>query len=78
LLENRYEAVEHGSASWSEKIAWKAWKRASLHRALMNRGNAKIKNWLVNKLVKGWTEHRAPIKFAEKTFNEMWKERIKR
>jgi L-lactate dehydrogenase complex protein LldF len=78
LLENRYEAVEHGSGSWSEKLAWKAWKRASLHRALMNRGNANIKNWLVNRLVKGWTEHRAPIKFAEKTFNEMWKERIKR
>lgn len=78
LLENRYEAVEQGSANWSEKLAWKAWKRASLHRALMNRGNASIKNWLVNKLVKGWTAHRAPIKFAEKTFNEMWKERVKR
>jgi L-lactate dehydrogenase complex protein LldF len=78
LLENRYEAVEQGSAGWSEKLAWKAWKMASLHRALMNRGNAGMKNWVVNKLVKGWSQHRAPIKFAEKTFNEMWKDGGKR
>ena len=76
LLENRYEAVEQGSAGWGEKLAWKAWKRASLHRTLMNQGNAKMKNWVVNKLVKGWTQHRSPIKFAEKTFNEMWKDRV--
>ena len=75
LLENRYEAVEQGSATWMERLAWKAWKKASLHRMLMNQGNAKIKNWIVNKLVGGWTKHRAPIRFADKTFNEMWKEK---
>jgi L-lactate dehydrogenase complex protein LldF len=78
LLENRYEAVEQGSATWTEKLAWKAWKRASMHRGLMNRGNAIMKNWVVNKLVRGWSDHRAPIKFAEKTFNEMWKDRSRR
>jgi L-lactate dehydrogenase complex protein LldF len=77
LLENRYEAVESGATEWSEKIAWKAWKRASLSRGMMNMGNQKMKNWLVNKVFKGWTAHRADLNFAEKTFNQMWKDRQK-
>ena len=75
LLENRSEAVENGEAGWQEKIAWKAWKEASLHRKLMNGGNQKIKNWIVNKLFKGWTKHRAALHFPVKTFNELWKEK---
>jgi len=78
LLENRYEAVENSDVQWAEKIAWKTWKRASLSRRLMNLGNSKIKNWLVNKVFKGWTAHRAGLKFSEKTFNEMWKDRASR
>ncbi len=77
LLENRYETVEDGSVSWSEKIAWKVWKKASLNRKLMNMGNEKIKNWTVNKVVKGWATHRAPIHFPAKTFNELWQEKYK-
>jgi L-lactate dehydrogenase complex protein LldF len=75
LLENRYEAVESNHVSWAEKIAWKAWKHASLSRKLMNAGNSKIKNWMVNKMFKGWTGHRGDLYFSEKTFNELWKER---
>jgi L-lactate dehydrogenase complex protein LldF len=74
LLENRHEAVETGNSAWREKIAWKVWKRASLSRQLMNMGNSKIKNWIVNKVFKGWTVHRAELVFSEKTFNELWKD----
>ncbi len=74
LLENRHEAVETGNASWSEKIAWKLWKRASLNRRLMNMGNKKMKNWMVNKVFRNWTAHRADLDFSQKTFNERWKE----
>lgn len=74
LLENRYEAVQSNSPSRSEKIAWKVWRKASLSRKLMNAGNQKIKNWMVNKVFKGWTAHRADLDFSKKTFNEMWKE----
>jgi len=74
LLENRYEAVQSDSPAWSEKIAWKVWRKASLNRKLMNAGNQKIKNWMVNKVFKGWTAHRADLNFSKKTFNEMWKE----
>ncbi|OQP58498.1 LutB/LldF family L-lactate oxidation iron-sulfur protein [Niastella populi] len=75
LLENRHDAVTHGDAAWGEKVAWKVWKQASLHRSMMNMGNQKIKNWMVNKVFKGWTTNRADLNFAGKTFNQMWKEK---
>jgi L-lactate dehydrogenase complex protein LldF len=77
LLENRNEAVEGGYISSAEKLAWKMWKRASLSRKIMNMGNGKIKNTIVNKIFKGWHRHRAQLRFSNKTFNEMWKERFK-
>ena len=77
LLENRHEAVEFGMASLSEKIAWKVWKTASLNRSMMNMGNGKMKNWLVNKLFKSWTAHRTDLNFSQKTFNQLWSERNK-
>jgi L-lactate dehydrogenase complex protein LldF len=75
LLENRRQSVLEGDSSWGEKIAWKIWKKANLNRKLLNGGNKTIKDWLVNKLFKGWTTYRASLNFAPKTFNEMWKER---
>ena len=74
LLDNRHEAVVQGNSSLAERIAWKAWKTASLNRVMMNAGNGKMKNWIVNKIFKGWTAHRADLDFSPKTFNEMWKE----
>ena len=74
LLDNRHEAVLQGNSSLAERIAWKAWKTASLNRIMMNAGNGKMKNWIVNKIFKGWTAHRADLDFSPKTFNEMWKE----
>jgi L-lactate dehydrogenase complex protein LldF len=73
LLENRHEAVEKGFSGWSEKLAWKAWKSASLHRGWMNMGNQKMKNWVVNRAFKAWTAHRAQLDFSPKTFNERWR-----
>ena len=75
LLENRYESVEAGNSSFSEKTAWKIWKQASLHRNLMNLGNGKMKNWMISKLFKGWSKHRSDLNLPAKTFNEQWKQR---
>jgi L-lactate dehydrogenase complex protein LldF len=75
LLENRYEAVEQNRGSWGEKIAWRLWKKASLNRNLMNKGNSNLKGWLANRLIKGWSAHRGELKFPEKTFNQQWAER---
>jgi L-lactate dehydrogenase complex protein LldF len=75
LLHNRHEAVVHGESTLAERLAWKAWKQASLHRGMMNMGNGKMKNWVVNKIFKGWTTHHGNLDFSQKTFNEMWKEK---
>jgi L-lactate dehydrogenase complex protein LldF len=75
LLENRAEAVEQGETSLPEKIGWKMWKHGMLNRKWMNIGNRKMKEWVVNSLVKGWTAHRGKMEFPSKSFNEQWRER---
>ncbi|HVZ24645.1 MAG TPA: LutB/LldF family L-lactate oxidation iron-sulfur protein [Sediminibacterium sp.] len=75
LLDNRHEAVVKGASGLTERLAWKVWKSASLNRSLMNMGNQRMKNWLVNRVFKGWTAHRAALDFSPQTFNEMWKQR---
>lgn len=74
LLENRREAVIQGVSPLSERLAWKIWKTSSMNRKMMNKGNGKIKNWVVNRVFTAWTAHRTKLDFSEKTFNEMWQE----
>lgn len=76
LLHNRHETVTSGKGSAMESIAWKAWQTGMLHRKMMNMGNHRIKNWMINKLFKGWTGHRADLKFPAKSFNQQWREMI--
>jgi L-lactate dehydrogenase complex protein LldF len=73
LLENRKESVEEGDAPFTEKIAWKLWKRAMLNRKWMNMGTQGTKNWVVNAVVKGWSANRAKMEFPAKSFNEQWR-----
>ena len=75
LLENRHESVDEGDASFAERTAWKLWKQAMLNRSMMNMGNRKIKNWVVNTLLKGWKQHRSEMEFPKRSFNQMWKEK---
>ena len=77
LLENRNEAVESGMVSFNEKMAWKLWKKASLSRKMMNMGSGNLKNKVVGKMFKGWSNNRSELNFSKKTFNEMWKDRFK-
>jgi L-lactate dehydrogenase complex protein LldF len=77
LLENRKESVEEGLTTFSEKMAWKIWKIASLKRGMMNMGSGNLKNKVVNGLFKGWKQNRSDLHFSPKTFNEMWKEKFK-
>ncbi len=74
LLVNRNESVEHGMTTFSEKMAWKIWKTASLKRSFMNKGSGNLKSKIVHRLFKDWEKHHAPLEFSKKTFNEMWKE----
>jgi L-lactate dehydrogenase complex protein LldF len=79
LLANRNESVEQGFTTFSEKMAWKIWKLASLKRGMMNMGNGGMKTKVVTALFKDWNKHHAPLVFSKKTFNEMWidKEKLK-
>lgn len=75
LLENRYQSVSGLNSSLSERLAWKVWGKACLHRSMMNMGSGTLKNWLINKMFKGWTNYRSNLHFPDKTFNQQWKEK---
>lgn len=77
ILENRHIAVKQGESNLSERVAWKLWKQASLNRNFMNMGSGGLKNKVVNSLFKSWSRHRADLNFSNKTFNEMWKDKMK-
>lgn len=77
LLENRHEAVDEGDAAFAEKMAWKGWKQAMLHRSFMNLGTGSTKTWLINTFMKDWKNRRSPLNFPQKTFHQLWKERNK-
>lgn len=72
LLYNRNRAVAANASSLGERLAWKLWMRSSLSRTMMNAGNGKIKNFVVNKLFTKWTRHHANLEFSPKTFNQLW------
>jgi len=77
LLENRHESVEEGLTGFTERMAWKAWRIASLKRGMMNMGGGSLKNKVVNGMFKGWKRNRSDLNFSQKTFNQLWKERYK-
>jgi L-lactate dehydrogenase complex protein LldF len=77
LLENRHESVEEGATTFTERMAWKAWRIASLKRGFMNLGGGSLKNKVVNGMFKGWNKSRSDLNFSQKTFNQLWKERYK-
>ena len=77
LLENRHESVEEGATNFTERLAWKAWRVASLKRGMMNLGGGSLKNKVVNGMFKGWNKSRGDLNFSQKTFNQLWKERYK-
>lgn len=75
LLENRHEAVDKGSSNIAERLGWKMWKQAMLHRSWMNMASGRTKSWVVNKVLKGWKEHRGDLAFPKKSFNQLWKDK---
>lgn len=74
LLDNRQEAVAAGESTLAERLAWKGWKTAVLHRPLMNMASNRTKNFVVNKLFTAWTKGHSALNFANKSFQEQWQE----
>ena len=76
LLHNRHKAVEENYTSGGEKMAWFAWKQASLSRRMMNMVGGKMKNIFMKRFfAKAWGDDRELPVFAPKSFNQLWKER---
>ncbi len=76
LLRNRRDAVNAGLLKNSEKLMWFSWKKIVLARKNMNKGTS-IKQFMLNSFFKtAWGERREFPKVADKSFNQLWRERF--
>jgi L-lactate dehydrogenase complex protein LldF len=77
LLYNRRDSVEADLSSKSEKWTYVFWKKAMLKRETMNKGGASTKNFILqNFFRKSWGDRRDLPKVADKSFNEIMRERM--
>lgn len=76
LLLNRKDSVKEGFTTKSENLTWYFWKTAMLSRKKMEKGGAKVKNFMLKQFFKKqWGERRTLPVVAPKSFNQLWKER---
>jgi L-lactate dehydrogenase complex protein LldF len=76
LLLNRGQAVAEGFSSKAENWSWFFWKGAMLKRVKMDKGGAKVKNFMLKQFFKkGWGDRREFPQVAAKSFNQIWRER---
>ncbi len=78
LLLNRKDAVQQHTTK-SENLIWYFWKNAMLKRSTMEKGGAKVKNFMLKQFFKKtWGDRRDLPTVATKSFNQTWRERLKR
>ncbi|MFL5764820.1 MAG: LutB/LldF family L-lactate oxidation iron-sulfur protein [Bacteroidia bacterium] len=76
LLLNRKEAIDQKLSSKTENWVWHFWKKAMLKRAKMDKGGAKLKNFMLKQFFKKqWGERRDLPQVGMKSFNQIWRER---
>jgi L-lactate dehydrogenase complex protein LldF len=76
LLFNRRDSVKKGFTTKTENWVWFFWKGAMLKRTKMDKGGAKLKNFMLKQFFKKqWGERRDLPQIAQKSFNQIWKER---
>jgi L-lactate dehydrogenase complex protein LldF len=76
LLLNRSDSVQKGFTTKTENWVWFFWKGAMLKRSKMDKGGAKLKNFMIKQFFKKqWGERRDLPQVAPKSFNQMWRER---
>jgi len=76
LLYNRRDIINKKLYKKSDKRFIFAYKHLMLNRKLLELGNYKIKNFILNKTFhKNWGTKRVLPKFAEKSFNKLWTEK---
>lgn len=76
LLLNRKQSVEMKLSPKTENWIWIFWKKAMLKRSKMDKGGAKIKNFMLKQFFKKqWGARRDLPEVAAKSFNQLWRER---
>jgi len=75
LLRNRRDIIHSGNNTNGEKIMWFTWKKMMLNRKNLNQG-AGVKNFMFKQFFKkAWGERREFPKLADKSFNQLWREK---
>ena len=76
LLINRKQSIEEKLSTKTENWVWHFWKKAMLKRSKMDKGGAKLKNFMLKQFFKKqWGERRELPQAAGKSFNQIWRER---
>jgi L-lactate dehydrogenase complex protein LldF len=79
LLLNRRDSVKKGGATKAENFVWFFWKSAMLKRSKMDKGGAKLKNFMLKQFFKKqWGDRRNLPEIAPQSFNQIWRERTGR
>ncbi len=75
LLRNRHESIKQNIEKTGDKLAWYTWKKLMLSRKNINKPNA-FKSFTLKQLFKNdWGEREFP-KLADKSFNQLWREKL--
>lgn len=78
LLLNRRDSVTEGYTARSERVIWRFWRKAMLRRSHMDRGGAALKNFMLRRFFKdAWGDKRDLPLVAPRSFNQLWRERMK-
>ncbi len=76
LLLNRRDVIDQGLSTKTDNWIWHFWKKAMLKRSKMDKGGAKLKNFMLKQFFKkSWGERRELPQVAGKSFNQVWRER---
>jgi len=76
LLVNRKQTVDQKMSTKTENWVWHFWKKAMLKRGKMDKGGAKLKNFMIKQFFKKqWGERRELPQVTAKSFNQIWRER---
>jgi L-lactate dehydrogenase complex protein LldF len=76
LLHNRHETILRKYSSYKWRVIVSGWKTVMLHRWMMDKPGARLKNRVMNRFGrKMWGPRRTVPKIAPKSFRELWKDR---
>ncbi len=76
LLYNRKDNAANAPTSKTENMMWFFWKGAMMKRNNMDKGGAKLKNFMLRQFFrKSWGDQRELPAVVSKSFNQMWRER---